>query len=243
VPRLVTKAASLIAAASTLLIAPASTAFAQDWTWSVTPYLWGPGIDGSIAIGPLSAEMSIDFGDIVRQLNNAALVRVEGRNDEHGLFVDITYLSLDYDDAKEQTGRSIDLELDSLIVEGAYVYHLSERNAVELGARYWNLESALIPTTGEAAARSVNWMDGFVGFRSVSEIGINWSWLLRVNFGTGGSDLTAGLLVDFRRKLASGNSIDFGFRAIDLDYEKGTGLAALLLDMSLQGLTIGYTFH
>ena len=65
---------------------------------------------------------------------------------------------------------------------------------------------------------------------------------LRGNVGGGGSDFSAGLQVDFRRRFASGNTLDIGYRALDIDYENDSGLAAIGLDLSMQGLAIGYTF-
>ena len=45
-----------------------------------------------------------------------------------------------------------------------------------------------------------------------------------------------------RRHYKNGNSLDIGFRALDIDYENGSGLTEVGLDLSLTGLTIGYTF-
>lgn len=57
-----------------------------------------------------------------------------------------------------------------------------------------------------------------------------------------GSDFTAGLQIDFRRQFASGNSLDIGYRVLDIDFEDGAGLGAAGLDLTMQGLAIGYTF-
>ena len=62
------------------------------------------------------------------------------------------------------------------------------------------------------------------------------------NVGGGGSDFSAGLQIDFRRSFTSGNSLDIGYRALDIDFEDGSGLLTTGLDLSMHGLTIGYTF-
>ncbi len=230
-------------AALAVLAAIATTpAFSQDWDFKLTPYLWAAGIDGEVRVGPLNAASSVDFADIVDVLDGAALLRVEAQTDRHGLFGDLTYMSIEDDEARDSLGGSIGLELDSLIFEGAYYYRFGESRAIEVGARYWDIETTLTPTLLQQRRGKRSWTDGFVGFRSSLELGPNWDWLLRANIGSGGSDFTAGLQMDFRRKFDSGNSLDLGLRILDIDYEHGAGPGALDLNMTFQGLTIGYGF-
>jgi hypothetical protein len=222
-----------------LFAAPAS---AQQWDWSVSPYLWASAIDGTVVTGPLESDVSVSFSDIVDILRGAALVRLEGQNAKHGVFGDLVYLRLKETNARDTIGGSLELKLDSLIVEGAYFRRLSETFALELGARYWDLETTLRPAILPAVTTRADFVDAFVGIRSEFEISEKWELLFRGNVGGGGSDFAAGMQIDFRRSFASGNSLDIGYRALDIDYEDGEGLSAMGLDLSLHGLAIGYTF-
>ena len=220
----------------------ATTASAQDWDLSLTPYLWGAGIDGTLGIGPRSADVSVDFEDIVNVLDGAALLRFEAQTDEHGFLVDLTFLSLEESEARGALGGRIGVEIDTLILEGAYFRALGERHGIEFGVRYWDFESTLIPTVLQAATSRRTWTDGFVGFRATFDLSTEWVSLLRVNFGAGGADLSGGLQLDFRRQFERGNSLDLGLRVLDLDYDQGDNQAAMGMNIAFQGLTIGYTF-
>lgn len=224
-----------------LLVLPIS-AVAEDWQWKITPYLWAAGIDGETAIGPLSADVSIDFKDIVNVLSGGALLRVEAQTEQHGFFGDLVYLSLEEDQARDTIGGTLGFELDNLIVEGAYYYRWTEKYGLELGLRYWDFETTLQPALLPKVTGSRDWTDGFIGVRIDSAINEKWSWLLRGNVGSGGADMAVGVELDLRRKFANDNELTFGFRALDVDYSDKSGAVPIDLDMSFAGLTIGYAF-
>lgn len=220
----------------------AAPASAQQWDWKLTPYLWAAGLDGSASVGPVTVDTSVSFSDVVDILRGGGLVRLEAQKDRHGFYGDLVYLRLKEEEARDTIGGTLELKLDAIIVEGAYYYRVNETYALELGARYWDFETTLRPAILPSVIRSSDFVDAYVGFRSEFDLNQNWDLLFRGNVGGGGSDFTAGLQIDFRRSFASGNTLDIGFRALDLDYESGAGPAAVGLDLSMQGLAIGYTF-
>ena len=224
-----------------LLVLPIS-AVAEDWQWKITPYLWAAGIDGETAIGPLAADVSIDFQDIVNVLSGGALLRVDAQTDQHGFFGDLVYLSLEEDKARDTIGGTLGFELDNLIVEGAYYYRWTDKYGLELGLRYWDFEATLKPAVLPKVTGSSDWTDGFIGVRIDSAINEKWSWLLRGNVGAGGADLAVGLQLDLRRKYANDNELTFGLRALDVDHSDKSGALPIGLNMSFAGLTIGYAF-
>jgi DNA-binding transcriptional ArsR family regulator len=229
----------LFAAVAICITAPAA---AQKPDWKLTPYLWASGLDGSATIGPVTGDVAMDFGDIVDVLRGAGLVRLEVQGKRHGLFGDLVYMRLKEEEARDTIGGTLELKLDALIIEGAYFYRLNNQYALELGARYWDFETTLSPALLPSVKRTRDFVDAFIGFRSELDINANWNLLFRGNVGGGDSDFSAGLQLDFRRKFASGNTLDLGLRVLDIDYQDGQGLTGVGLDMTMQGLAIGYTF-
>ena len=215
---------------------------AQQWDWKLTPYLWAAGIDGRASVGPATGDVSVSFSDIFDVLRGGGLVRLEAQTDRHGFYGDLVYLRLKEEEARDTIGGSLELKLDALIAEGAYFYRMGNVYALELGVRYWDFETTLRPALLPEVKRASDVFDAFIGFRSEFEISEKWDMLFRGNVGGGGSDFSAGLQIDVRRSFANGNTLDIGFRALDIDYENGDGLAAVGLDLSMQGLAIGYTF-
>ena len=184
----------------------------------------------------------MSFSEVLDILRGGGLVRLEAQTDRHGFYGDLLYLRLKEEEARDTVGGSLELKLDALIAEGAYFYRMGNVYSLELGVRYWDFETTLRPALLPEVKRANDFVDGFIGFRSEFDVSQNWDLLFRGNVGGGGSDFSAGLQVDFRRRFASGNTLDIGFRALDIDFGDGEGLTAVGLDLSMQGLAIGYTF-
>ena len=231
------KAAFVIIAV--IAVSPAS---AQQWDWKLTPYLWAAGLDGRATVGPVTGDVSVSFSEVLDILRGGGLIRLEAQTDRHGFYGDLVYLRLKEEEARDTVGGSLELKLDALIAEGGYFYRIGNVYSLELGVRYWDFETTLRPALLPEVKRANDFVDGFIGFRSELNVSQNWDLLFRGNVGGGGSDFSAGLQVDFRRRFASGNTLDIGFRALDIDFGDGEGLTAVGLDLSMQGLAIGYTF-
>lgn len=227
----------------TMLLASQSPAVADGWDWEVTPYLWGAGIEGAVAVGPIDADISVDFKDIVNVLQGGALLRLEGTSGQNGVFADLVYLALEEDEAKDTIGGTLEADLDSLIVEAGYRRSITERLALDVGIRYWEFDTKLTPALLPVVRGSADWTDGFVGVRLHNNLGDKWSWVLRANIGAGGSDLALGMDMDFRREFSNGNQLVLGVRALDIDYGDTSGAVRTELDMAFAGLTVGYTFN
>ncbi|HEY9181873.1 MAG TPA: hypothetical protein VIQ99_01660, partial [Gammaproteobacteria bacterium] len=199
---------------STLVLA-APLASAQEWDWTLTPYLWASGIDGDASVGPVQADLSVNFGDIVDVLAGAALMHVEAQTDDHGYFGDLVYLATEIDEERVRT------ELDTTIVELGYLRRTS-RIGLEFGIRYWDFDLEIDPTTLPTAQGESDWVDGFVGIRSVRELGDKWNLTTRANIGAGGTDFTYGVGVIFGREIGSSGQFVAGLKLLDIDYEDTT---------------------
>lgn len=228
-----------IVAVAIFAAAPAS---AQQWDWKLTPYLWAAGLEGSATVGPVNGDVSVSFSDVLDILRGGGLIRLEAQADRHGFYGDLVYLRLKEEEARDTVGGQLELKLDAVIAEGAYFYRIGEQYALEFGVRYWDFETTLRPALVAEVRRANDFTDAFVGFRAEFDISEQWDLLFRGNVGGGGSDFSAGLQADFRRSFANGNTLDIGYRALDIDFEDGSGLLTTGLDLSMHGLAIGYTF-
>lgn len=228
----------LLLGATLTLAAPHANA--QEWDWSLTPYLWAAGIDGDASVGPIQADLSVGFDDIVDVLDGAALMHVEAQTDSQGYFGDLVYLSTEIDEGGRAT-----TELDTTIVELGYLRKTS-RIGLEFGIRYWDFDLEIDPTTTlpvPTAQGESDWIDGFVGIRNVRQLSDKWNLTTRANIGAGGTDFTYGIGVIFGRELNSGSQFVAGLKLLDIDYEDTTANGrAFTLDMMFLGGTIGYMF-
>lgn len=224
-----------------VLFSAAAPAQADGWEWSLTPYLWAAGIDGVLSTGPVEADFSADFEDIVNLLEGGIILGAEARSGQHIVFADIVSLALDKDDAKSTAGGTLAADVDALILQGGYGRALSEGFAVEGGVRYLDFDTRLDPAIAASVERSSDLLDIFAGVRVDNALGENWAFRVHGNVGTGDSDLALEVSVAFMRKFSNGNALSLGARALDIDYSK-SGDRPLDLDVRFAGLTVGYTF-
>jgi len=220
----------------------ASSAAAQEWDWRVTPYLWGLGIDGDIALGPVSRPVDVEFSDVVNVLHGAVLLHVEAQNGDHVLFGDLNWLAVEPEDEIATIGGVAEAEMDSTIVELGYARD-SDGIGFEAGLRYWDLDIEIDPALAAGIVRGDSWVDAFGGFRYTRDLGPKWSMRTRANLGAGGADLTVGFQMDFARELERGNAIVAGFKLLEIDYEESSvrGIP-FVLDTTFFGATVGFTF-
>jgi len=138
-----------------MFLAAQSAAVADEWDWGVTPYLWAAGIDGGVSAGDID---------------------VEGTSGQNGVFGDVAFLALEEDEAKDTVGGTLEVDLDTLIIEAGYRRSFSDVFALDIGARYWDFKTKLTPPVLPIARRSSAWTDGFVGARFANSLGDNWQW-------------------------------------------------------------------
>ena len=79
----------------------AATAQAQEWTHSLTPYLWGSGMSGKAAIGtpagPLEADVDVGFDDILSNLKIGGMLSYRADSDRWVVMADAIYMDLQAD--------------------------------------------------------------------------------------------------------------------------------------------------
>ena len=60
----------------------------------MAPYLWGAGIDGTVNVKGYEADVDKSFGDIVDDLDFAAMVNLQVRKGRFGAYTDVLFLGM-----------------------------------------------------------------------------------------------------------------------------------------------------
>lgn len=219
-----------------------SPAFAQDWDWRITPYLWGSAIEGDIALGQISREVDVEFSELVNVLAGAALVHVEVAEGNNVLFGDLIWLSLEPEDEIATIGGVAEAQFDTLILETGYA-NARDGFGLEFGLRHWEFDMEIDPAQLASVERGDSWTDLFAGFRHTRDLADKWTLTTRGNVGTGGADLAIGFQMDFAREISSGSAFVAGLKVLDIDYDDSSvrGIS-FVLDTTFLGATIGYMF-
>lgn len=94
--------AQLVNAQPSSITASSTTSSVTDkWSYSITPYLWALGVRGSISHNSLSTgQVKLTPGDLLSDINMAAMVVAEARYNKYGLYLDAMYGDLGKSNSK-----------------------------------------------------------------------------------------------------------------------------------------------
>jgi len=227
--------------AATALALLAPPARAEEWKYDLAVYMLGAGIDGTVGIGRLDADVDVGFSDILDNLEFGAMGALRASKDRWAVTTDLIYVGLG-----ASTDR-VEVDVDQLILQVDLAYGVSETFEVLFGVRYLDLDNkiAFRGPLGARADAGDSWVDPVVGVRLLKPLGEKWSLFGRLDFaGFGvGSDfsLQAGLNLDYR--ISPRTSFAFGWRHLDVDFEDGDGRDRFKYDVVTSGPQAGLVFH
>ena len=237
-------------AAALVVLAPAAHA-APEWT--VTPYLWAAGYDGTVGVAGgdsgLGDRASFDFGSLSDNMRlGGFMLNASWRNDRWTAFGDWTYAKVKSDSPTSVPALygSVNGEIKGNIVQGNVGYDLAGNANSHLdvfaGARFYDLDVKLGLGGGALQDRTLQgdaqWVDGVVGARWVARFAPSWEAYLQGDVGGGGSDLSYQAIAALGYRFSWGSLVG-GWRYLHVDYEDGP----YRLDAALTGPFLGATFR
>lgn len=238
---------TLRAAVAAFIALSGPLAQADDWQHEIAPYLFAAGMDGTSGIGPVEADVSQSFGDIVSNLDMGFMGAYRATKDKYVLTFDTIYMSLS--DSKQGSNGLLKAEagVDQIALEADFGYAVTDAVTFFGGLRYNDISSD-VKVTGPLGVRkasgSESWVDPLVG--AVYKHGFNDTWSLALRGDVGGfgigSDLAWQALVTVRWQVTPTVGVLGAYRYIDMDYEDGKGNQRFLYDMAISGPALGVVF-
>jgi hypothetical protein len=169
-------------------------------------------------------------------------------------------------------GATVGVDIEQTVVEGGAIYEIARwsafggSTAMDLlaGARYWHQEAAihlaltgtldtagLVVTRDRAIARagSVDWVDPLVGLRLRHQLLPGHELMLRGDVGgfDAGSQFSWNVIAAYSMRVTSQQGITYsatlGYRALSVDYEKGSGSTRYEYDIIQHGPILGLTLN
>lgn len=239
-------------------VAAGESAAADDWRYTVSLYMYAPGIKGTTAAG---SDIDVSFDTLINNLNMTFMGAVEARNGRWSALADVLYLNVGANGGGEvpvttPDGADLGLKVDAGVKVRGWVlsflggYNLRDDARLSLdviaGARYlemkneFNLGSQgqLLGSPIEASALGAVW-DAVAGVRGRAKLEGNWYLPFHLDVGTGESDLTW--------QAAGGIGYRFDWGDVDLTYRYmawDLGSDSPLEDVSFSGpqLTASFRF-
>lgn len=243
-----------ILAGAALVLSPyiaATPAQADDWAYSISPYFWAAGIEGTSGTLPglPAADVDMSFGDIFDDLNPSGMVLFNATKGRLGLAADLQYVETEADSRSLSPlfGRET-LRSTSLVASAIASYLVVDDGRMSLrlggGARLWSVETDLRLSDGLLPGRRITsdetWVDPIVGASGVIDLGpqvFARGWAYVGGFGLA-SDITADVFLGLGYRFTDRVSASLGYRWVKVDYEDGD----FLYDVRQEGIATGVTF-
>ena len=236
-----------------LLGLPASAqAQSDDWEFVIAPYVLFGSLTGEGALGPVAATpVDLSFGDLVENLQFAAMAHGEVWKGAWGFVGDVVFLSLG-SDISLPGARVLDIGVEEVVAEGL----LSRRfvrpdRQVDLfaGIRYWDLDLDLQLVDGPGAGLDLGekWVDPIAGVRLIQDVAEDWLVIVRGDIGGFGvgSDFSWNAQGGVGYEVSNSFSLVAQYKALDVDFENDEAGAAAFLsyDTTTHGPVVGFVFR
>ena len=225
---------------------------AKNWEFNLAPlYLWAVNMNGELTVAQQSVPVVLDFDQIFDSLEAVFTLHFEGLyKKEWGFLFDISYINIG-DSATTLLG-TFNVDFENTLVELGAIYRFYEKGVHTLeglgGVRFTNMDTEVTITGGlpilpSRLDSSQDWWDPILGVRYYWQISEKWRLSLRgdVGVGFGVGDTSDSIwnaigLIHFQ----PWKHVGFvgGYRAMDVDYETGTGTQQFKYDMLMHGPVI-----
>jgi hypothetical protein len=225
-----------------------------DVEYRITPFFWMAGLNGEIGTrrNLPTVDVDVKFGDILRNLDFAAMLAGEYRNGRWGLLADLTYVAVSIDGARDVRSRTPGFTSATLksgqfnaTVAGFYRFYDGGGFTADalLGARVWSVSTDVDLLIGGVLALSTGsgrtWVDPVVGVRFHAELGNGFGISGYGDIGAGSSQVTWQLRGTLDYRFNANWSAHIGYRHLAVDYKRG----GYVFDAALSGPILGVSYR
>jgi hypothetical protein len=244
-------------AAGLLLMFGASVAQAgtspDDWSFTITPYVWVPGIDGNLKVPPQASlpnpVFPITKTNVLDALNFAAMVSFEARKGDWSIYSDLDYVDLGFDKTaptelvlkgkEEFTGSIFELAGSYTMWRDASASHID----ILAGGRYLNLSNDVTLDLGDHQFKfsdDKDFTDAIIGVKGEARLGEGGHWFIPFYADIGGGSSNHNWLA------YAGLGYAFHWGDLFLNYrylEYQPGKNSSIDTIKLYGPVFGASFH
>ena len=237
---------------------------AADLDWTIAPYLWlsDVGLDVFVNSDP-TIGTDVPFSDLVDKLDGAFMGHVEVSGEKFGAYFDSIFINLS-DNSVVSVGPggpilgdlTIDMDLSMTVLELAGFYRMGSPEPgsgafdILLGGRQVDLEQNLnivLPGPGATPLDGkidISETDMIVGGRFIGKFNERWSYRVRADYGTGGTEGTVNMVaaVGYTFGKTGLFSIDVGYRHMDVELKDDSDGSVTETEMTMSGPIIGFIF-
>ncbi|CAN7207630.1 outer membrane protein [Bosea sp. LjRoot237] len=232
----------------------AQAAPVPDTEFRLTPFFWAAGLNGTVGTRRTlpTVDVDIQFKDILRNLDFAAMLAGEYRNGRWGLLADLTYVAISVERDRDLalrapgfTSATLTSKTFTATATGFYRFYDSGSFTADLlaGGRVWSISTDLDLLIAGALAVSAgstqSWIDPVAGVRVHANLGNGFGLSAYGDIGAGSSRLTWQLRATLDYAFNQNWSAHIGYRHLAVDYRRG----GFVYDTSLSGPIAGVSYR
>jgi hypothetical protein len=226
----------------------------DEWRLSVTPYLWFPGVHGTLGAFDRDVNVHASPTDLLSHFRFGLMAAADARWKRFVLPLDVFWVRLADDKAlpfPNLAAKTADVKAGELVLTPKVGYRLADEGKIKFdvvtGFRYWHLSQNLkfSPSTLNLdISPSQNWVDPLVGVRIQTPL----SRRLEVNLTGDVGGWGVGSQLDYQvagvlgYKIKENVTLQAGYRYLDVNYHAG-GARSFLFDAALSGVAFGFTIN
>ena len=237
----------------------AGNAAAEDWKFSVTPYIWATDVGAKVSLDQRPVlDTRIGFTDLIKDLDMAAQVRFEAQRKKHGVFADLFTVHLSKDDSRihlpTSTGTSgaaagLDATINMTIVEAGGIFNPrgdTQGLSVLYGTRLISQKADIglrvegVPSQSHEAKDT--FVDAMIGARFAGRASRRLGYVVRADVSSGGTELTWSGSAGLTYALGSSDKyvLVAGYRYLKVNFAADGAVEA---DMTLSGFATGFRMN
>lgn len=241
---------------NTIVFAATSRLTDDDWTITVTPYIWAQSSNGNVSALGRKAPLNVPFDKALRDTNAGFMGNVSVTHGRLGGFLDAQYLKLSGNHNIDALGDQISASGSSTIVSFGLFYRAYQLQlggntifndprlfAVEpLAGVRWTRLSTHIGALGHEISDHDLWQIAFVGGRLMYDLSDRWIWGLEGDVGGGREQIAfqGQTWLGYRTVIFGVNTeLHAGYRALYQNYKKGD----FEWDVTQHGPVVGIAMH
>ena len=226
------------------------TAAVTDGNWHliVSPYLWFPGVHGTLGLRERTVSIHASPGDLLSNFRIGLMGTADLRHKRLLLTVDVIWIRLGDDKALPFPGlgeSSVDVRASQFVLTPKIGYRVVDRDALKVdaltGFRYWHVGQNLqFNPSGTEFSGSLNWVDPLIGGRIRAALSPKVSVTIAGDVGGWGAgsemDYQVAGLLGYRIKPSW--TLQAGYRYLYVNYR-----SSIIFDAATSGVMFGVSVN
>ena len=220
----------------------------DSWHFTIAPYLWFPGIHGTVGALGHDASIHVSGSDVLSYFNFGLMGAFQARKNRFVLPIDFMWVRLRDEKGipeNDLSQTSIKAHLTETFFTPKFGYRIvdTERWKIDAlaGIRYWYLgQNFTFEPSGVGRSASANWVDGLGGAKIELDLSPKAAIWVLGDAGGGSANLDYQVAGLFGFKVKRNIALLFGWRYLDVDYR---GNHQFIYDTAQSGPVLGATFE